>query len=85
MWLHYDNCTLSAQSGVSVSTGDPPLTPGYPHVGSHLEARVDVDDCVPHDVTGEMSWDELHGGCQVISGLVALLCVVICVVRVKTG
>lgn len=62
---------------------DLPLTPGYPHVGSHLEAWVNVDDCAPHNVTGKMSRDELHGGCQVVSGLVTLLWVVICVVRVK--
>lgn len=30
-----------------------------------------------------MSRYELHGGCQVVSGLVALICVVICVVRVE--
>lgn len=61
-----------------------PLTPGHPHVGSHLEAWVDLDDGAPHHVTGKMSRDELHGGCQVVSGLVALLCVVICVVTFNT-
>lgn len=57
---------------------DVPLTSGDPHVGSHLEAWVDVDDGAPHHVTGKVSRDELHGGCQVVSGLVALLCAVIC-------
>ena len=56
------------------------LTPGDPHVGSHLEAWMNVDDCSPDHITSKMSRDKLHGGCQVISGLVALLCVVICMV-----
>ena len=60
-----------------------PLTPGDPHVGSHLEAWVNVDDCAPHHVAGKMSGDELHGCRQVISGLVALVCAIICVGRVK--
>lgn len=53
------------------------LTSGYPHVGANLEARVNVNNCAPHNVTGKMARDELHCGCQVISGLVALFCVVI--------
>lgn len=60
---------------------DLPLTPGHAHVGTYLEAGVDVDDCAPHHVAGKMSGDELHGGCQVVSGLVALLRVVVCAVR----
>lgn len=42
---------------------------------------MDIDDRAPHHVAGEMSWDEVHGGCQVISGLVALIWVVICVLQ----
>lgn len=53
------------------------LTPGHPHVGSHLKAWMDVDNCTPHNVTCKMPRDKLHGGCQVISGLVTLLCVVV--------
>lgn len=62
---------------------DLPLTPRYPHSASHLEVRKNVDDCAPHHITGKLSWDELHCGCQVISGMVALLCVEICVVKGK--
>lgn len=69
---------------VEMKCSDLPLTSGHSHIGSHLEARVDVDDSAPHHVAGKMSGHELHGGCQVVSGLVALLCVVICVGRVKT-
>ncbi|TNN77459.1 hypothetical protein EYF80_012273 [Liparis tanakae] len=39
---------------------DLPLTPGHAHVGTYLEAGVDVDDCAPHHVAGKMSGDELH-------------------------
>lgn len=54
------------------------LTPGHAHVGPHLEARVDVDDGAPHHVTSKVPWDELHGGCQVVPWLVALLSVIVC-------
>lgn len=58
-----------------------PLTSGHSHVGSHLESGVNVDDCAPHHIAGKVPWDKLHGSSQIISGLVALLCAVICVVR----
>lgn len=58
-----------------------PLTSGHSHVGSHLEAGVNVDDCAPNHIAGKVPRDELHGSSQVISGLVALLCAVVCVVR----
>lgn len=56
-------------------------TSGHAHVGPDLESWVNVDNCAPHRVTGEVSWYELHGGSQVVSGLVALLCAVICAIR----
>lgn len=56
-------------------------TSGNAHVGSHLESWVDVDHCAPHHLTAEVSRDELHGGRQVVPGLVALVRVVICVVK----
>lgn len=64
--------------------GEACLTSANPHVGSHLESWVNVDDCAPHHLTAEVSWDELHGGRQVVSGLVALVRVVICVVMRST-
>lgn len=81
MWLHTLGTRLIKTLIKLGSTADLLLTPGHPHVGSHFETWVNVDDCAPHHITGKMSRDELHGGCQVVSGLVALLCVVVCVVR----
>lgn len=60
--------------------GEAGLTFGNPHVGSHLEPGVNVNHCAPHHIAAEVSWDKLHGGRQVVSGLVALVRVVICVV-----
>lgn len=57
---------------------DVPLTSGHSHVGSHLEAGVNVDDCAPNHIAGKVPWDKLHGSSQIISGLVALLCAVVC-------
>lgn len=37
-----------------------------------------VDECAPHHFTSKVPWHELHGGSQVVSGLVALLNRVIC-------
>lgn len=54
-----------------------PLTPGDAHVGPHLQAGVNVDDCAPHHVAGKMARDELHGGSQVVPLLIALICIVV--------
>ena len=53
------------------------LTSRHTHVGPYLEARVDEDDGAPHHFAGKVSRDELHGGSQVVSGLVVLLSSVI--------
>lgn len=37
-----------------------------------------VDERAPHHVTSKVPWHELHGGSQVVPGLVALLYRVIC-------
>lgn len=32
-----------------------------------------MDECAPHNVTSKVPWHELHGGSQVVPGLIALL------------
>ena len=49
------------------------LTSRHAHVGADLEAGVDEDDGAPHHLAGEVPRDELHGGGQVVPGLVVLL------------
>lgn len=52
-------------------------TSGHAHVRPHLETWVNIDDGAPSHIARKVTGYEVHGGGEVVPGLIVLICIVV--------